>query len=191
MPRIMFLCSGNYGAGKTHWSHLIVGPSNTVALAAPIRQYLFRILNDDRVHSTKQSVKESRFPKTPLLKVLRMNNAPPKVPKKLFIEFQSALAERESLDDVTVRDLLVLMGGSGRNISKNFWVKETIKLMDNISRYSNLACDDVRFTNEKKKLVEYAEKSGITPVHIYIGDPDDNYENKLLYEECDYKVSWY
>ena len=190
MPRILYLCSGNYGAGKTYFAHLNVGQSNTIALATPIRKYLFQLFHDERVHSTDQKTKESRFPKTPIIKLLNRHTPPPKFPKRLFINFQTELGEMKSLDNVSVRDLLIALGNAGRACNKQFWVNETIKLLGEISRFNNIAVDDVRFMNEKKKLLDFCSKNGIIPISVFVGEPDDKYENQELYNTADYRIDW-
>jgi len=190
MPRILYLCSGSYGAGKTYWGNLNVGNGNTISLASPIRRYLFRIFNDDRVHSTSQDVKNSRFPKTLINKCIRTNSMPSKVPKRLFLEFQSSLADLEDIGNLSVRDLLIIMGDAGRKLNSNYWINETKKMLDDVSKHSNICVDDVRFLNERSKLKEWAIKNYITPIHLFIGEPDELYNNQDLYDSCDYNVSW-
>jgi hypothetical protein len=185
--KVLFLMSGGYGAGKTYFAHQLVSPSNTVALAAPIRTDLFKIFLDSRIHSTDQDVKNELVGEAVLKRALSKSKVS-KVSKPLLDKFYEIMSEKD-LTKVTIRDILVGWGDAGRAYRKDYWVKRTIQLLEELN--SNLiAVDDVRFINEKEKLCKWAEKQGYSVQHYFMGHPDDGYENVDLSLTADYQLFW-
>ena len=185
--KILFLLSGGYGAGKTHYCRSLVGPSNTVALAGPIRSDLFKIFLDDRIHSTDQKVKEALFGKSVLDKGLKKQKVS-KVSKPVLDRFHQIL-DKEDLTRLTTRDILKLYGDAGRQYRKQYWVQRTCKLLE--GKESNLlAVDDVRFVNELEGLKKWADKNGYKVQHYFVGPPDGLYENSELFTLADYRIDW-
>jgi len=188
MSKVLFILSGNYGAGKTHFAHQLVGASNTVSLASPIRSDLFRLLLDTRIHSTDQAVKNEIFGEAALKKALAKCKVS-KVSKVLLDKFYEDISERD-LTQVTIRDILIAWGSAGRRCNKNYWVKRAIKILSELNS-SLLAIDDVRFMNEKEVLLKWARKCGDVKVqHYFVGNPDDCYENVDLSLDSDYTINW-
>ncbi len=183
--RTLFLISGNYGVGKTYKGKLLCGASNTVALAAPLRETLLRCFRGDtRLSSPKQEDKDAIFGASELKNFLKRERVKG-VEKRLFLEFQQALAEIEDFRKVTVRDVLKLMGNSGRVLSKNYWVRLATKMLEEKTS-PMFAVDDVRYVKEVEYLKKWAAKNNINVIHYYIGESVEGYENEKLRKMADY-----
>jgi hypothetical protein len=181
--------SGNYGAGKTHLAHKLVGVGHTVALASPIRTIVFRMFLDEIFHATDQESKEKRVGKGKIQKVLKKDKIS-KVSKPVLDNFHVEI-DGKDLTQITVRDILRLVGAAGRSYRKTYWIQQTCKLLEERMGVTvkGLAVDDVRFVNELEGLKKWAKKQGFEVIHYWVGEPpDDNYENKELFSLCDYTI---
>jgi hypothetical protein len=187
MQRKLYLLSGGYGAGKTRFSRRMVGSSNTVALATAIRSDLFKIFKDTRFHSTSQKDKDSLISEKDLVSVLKKERIKG-IPANIFRRFTSALGELVDFKNVSIREVMIIYGGCGRVLSKNYWVNRTIAKLKELE--GDIAVDDVRYINELTKLTDFAKKEGLDVVQLWVGEKDSEYDNTLLYDSAEYKIDW-
>lgn len=185
--KVLYLMSGDYGAGKTFLANSVTSATSVVALASPIRTDLFRLFLDTRIHATDQETKNSKMGEEVIQKALNKNKVS-KVSKPVLDRFHQAI-DGKNLTELTVRDMLILWGNAGRDYNKNYWIKRTCKILGEIDS-DTLVVDDVRFMNEKRELIKWATKNGYSVLHYYIGDMDTNYNNQELYFDSDYRLQW-
>jgi len=187
MSKVLFLMSGGYGEGKTYFAHQLVGVSNTVSLASPIRSDLFKIFLNTVFHEKGQDVKDSLFSVGEVKKALKRSKVS-NISKPVWDNFYELL-DKEDLTNLTVRAMLKFWGEAGRAYRKDYWVNRTIKLLEGLNS-DLIAVDDVRFINEKEKLCKWAGKNGMKVQHYFVGCPDEGYENTDLCLGSDYKIHW-